>query len=729
MIGADSIIFTPLVPWGMLWAGLALAVVAVAFAALRGLPGWPWRALAALLILAALANPALQRESRKPLPDIVLLVADRSASQTLGDRARQTDAALARLRSEITALPNTRLREITVTDAPGDGGTLAMTAIAKALAGEPRARIAGVIMVSDGQVHDVALAPDIPAPLNLVLTGHASDWDRRLVVKNAPAYGIMGEPVKLMIRIEDQGRVPASVSKIARIAISIDGAAPRVLSLPAGQDHEIPVTLPHAGNNVIQITTAAQPGELTARNNSAVVQVNGVRDRLRVLLISGEPYPGERVWRNLLKSDASVDLVHFTILRPPEKQDGVPIDQLALIAFPTHELFVQKIKQFDLIIFDRYRRRGILPAQYLDNIRQYVLGGGALLVEAGPDFGSAESLYRSPLADILPVVPTSRVIARGFRPEITALGQRHPVTEGLAAFGPKGRNGKPGWGRWLRQIEVSAKPGAQTVMSGIDGKPLLVLAHEGKGRVSVLASDQAWLWSRDYEGGGPQLELLRRLAHWMMKEPSLEEEALRATATGRAVTIVRRSLKTGPRSVTITGPGIGARPGSGTGTGAGTGRGTGTGDKAGTASTTGAAAAGAGSVTLPMKETAPGRYVAQWQAPTIGLYRLRQGRLHAVVGVGPAAPREFEETIATADKLAPLLARHRGGAVRIEDAIPEVRQVRVGAPAAGRGWVGVTPRDAYVVENLKVVPLLPAWAMLLLVALASLVAWLREGRR
>ena len=100
------------------------------------------------------------------------------------------------------------------------------------------------------------------------------------------------------------------------------------------------------------------------------MQINGVRDRLRVLLVSGEPHAGERTWRNLLKSDASVDLVHFTILRPPEKQDGVPVDELSLIAFPTRELFIEKIEDFDLIIFDRYRRRGILPSLYLENIAQ-----------------------------------------------------------------------------------------------------------------------------------------------------------------------------------------------------------------------------------------------------------------------------------------------------------------------------------------------------------------------
>ncbi|MBI1220310.1 MAG: hypothetical protein GC186_17385 [Rhodobacteraceae bacterium] len=691
-MSASDVIFDPLIPWPMLWAAAGFMALALAFAGWRGLRGWPLRALTAVAILLALANPSLQHEDRAPLSDIVLMVTDRTASQHLSDRDAQTTQAVAALSAKIAALPNVDLRKVTVDDAPGDGGSLVMGALADALAGEPRARIAGAILITDGQVHDMARAPDLPAPLNVVLTGHATDWDRRLIVKNAPAFAIMGEPVSLRLRIEDQGKVPASAGDQAQLAISIDGGAPHTYTVPVGRDLDLPVTLPHGGLNVLQFQTPTASGELTDRNNAAVVQIDGVRDRLRVLLVSGEPYAGERVWRNLLKSDASVDLVHFTILRPPDKEDGAPVNELALIAFPTHELFVEKVKQFDLIIFDRYRRRGILPTEYLDNVRDYVLHGGAVLVEAGPEFGSADSLYRSPLSQVMPVEPTSRVIEQGFLPQITDLGQRHPVTEGLDAFAPKGKDGQPGWGRWFRQIEMTAAPGSQTVMSGVDGKPLLVLAHEGEGRVAVLASDQAWLWSRGFEGGGPQLELLRRLAHWMMKEPTLEEEALTASAVGQDVTITRRSLTEAKREVQVTGPD--------------------------------------GKVTtLPMTETSPGTWTVTWHAPVMGLYRLAQDDLKAVVGIGPASPKEFEETIATGDKLAPAVDAHRGGVLRIEDGIPDVRLVRAGAAAAGRGWIGITPRNAYVTTDVRVQPLLPAWALLLLAAVLALSAWLVEGRR
>jgi hypothetical protein len=682
-----TVIFDPLVPFAVLVGLAVLAVLFLGFATWQRLSGWCLRGLSAAVLLTAIANPSLQEEDRAPLSDIVIAVVDESASQTVGDRPSQAAEALAAVQAEVAALENTELRVVRFGDAPGDGGTQAMTALAEAMAEEPRARVAGAIVITDGQVHDTALAPSMPAPLHVLLTGRETDWDRRLIIKNAPAFGILGEEVMLTIRVDDQGAVPDDVAGAADLSIAVDGGEPETYRVPVGEDMELPLTLTHGGANVLQFQVAVTNGELTDRNNAAVLSINGVRDRLRVLLVSGEPHAGERVWRNLLKSDASVDLVHFTILRPPEKQDGIPVTELSLIAFPTRELFVEKISEFDLIIFDRYRLRGILPLSYLENVRDYVLGGGTVLVAAGPEFGTADSLWRSPLADILPVEATSRVLEGGFRPALTELGKRHPVTQGLDKLAPEG-----GWGRWFRQIEISAREGGQVVMSGVDDLPLLVLAREGEGRVAVLASDHAWLWGRGYEGGGPQLELLRRLAHWMLKEPELEEEALTATAVGNVVSINRRTIAEEPPGViTMTLP-----------------------DGSETA--------------LDLPEVEPGHYALDWTAPGVGLYRLAQGDLETVVAVGPSAPREFEETIASGDKLAASVAATGGGLLRIEDGSPDIRRVGVGRVAAGRGWIGVTPRGAYVTQDVRVASLLPGWAYLLLAASLALAAWLREGR-
>jgi hypothetical protein len=681
-----AMIFDPLVPLPLIWALAAVAVVMLAFAIWRGLRGWPLRGLAMLALGLALVNPSLQEENRKPLSDIILAVVDDSASQRLSDRPAQTDAALASLSAAVAALENTELRVIRFADGAKDAGSLAMTALAEAIAAEPRARIAGAVIITDGQVHDAGLAPSLPAPLHVLLTGRASDWDRRLVVTDAPAFAIIGEEFTLKLRIEDQGAAPA-LGPEAEITIAVDAEDPVTFSVPVNTDLELPVTLPHGGQNVLHFSLAAVEGELTDRNNAAVVQINGVRDRLRVLLVSGEPHAGERVWRNLLKSDAAVDLVHFTILRPPEKQDGVPVDELALIAFPTRELFVEKIDEFDLIIFDRYRMRGILPMEYIDNVVSYVRGGGTVLVAAGPEFGAVDSLWRSPLAEILPVAPTAQVIEEPFRPALTELGRRHPVTEGLEALAPEG-----GWGRWFRLAEVELLRG-QVAMSGPGDRPLLVLDRVDEGRIAVLASDHAWLWGRGFEGGGPQLELMKRLAHWMLKEPELEEEALMAAANGDVLTLTRRTIKEEPPGLlTITAPD--------------------------------------GTVTeLNLAQLSPGRFQIDWQAPMVGLYRLVQDDLTRVVAVGPAAPREFVETLASPALLQSVVDTVQGGMPRLEEGFPALRAVREGRPAAGRGWLGYTPRGAYVTEDLRISPLVPGWLLLLLAAGLAVAAWLAEGRR
>ncbi|NDU99672.1 hypothetical protein [Pseudoroseicyclus tamaricis] len=685
-----EIIFDPLLGRPLVWVAAGLAVLALVLSLWRRQRGAWLRGLAAAVLVLALSGPSLQEEERQALSDIVIAVVDESASQRIATRPAQTEEALAHLQRLVAARENTELRVVTVGDGADDSGTLLMTALTEAIAEEPMGRIAGVVLLSDGRLHDLERAPALPAPTHLLLTGEEEDWDRRLVVRNAPDFAILGEQISLTLRLEDQGAAPGPGGNIP-LSISIDGGPPLEFEVPAGEDIELPVTLPHGGMNVLQFSTPVVEGELTGRNNAAVVQINGVRDRLRVLLVSGEPHAGERTWRNLLKADAAVDLVHFTILRPPEKQDGVPVDELSLIAFPTRELFLEKIDEFDLIVFDRYSRRGILPSDYFENIAQYVRYGGAVLVAAGPEYAGAASIYRSPLGFVLPGEPTARLVENAFAPYLTKQGLRHPVTAALDGANET-VDGAPEWGRWFRQVEVEPTPGAQVVMRGEGEEPLLMLERVGEGRVALLASDQAWLWDRGYEGGGPQQEMLRRLAHWLMKEPELEEESLWAEPSGQTMRIVRRTMDEETPPVTVTGPD------------------------------------GSESV-VTLEEVSPGRFEALWQAPEMGLYRLTDGEEETVIALGPAAPREFEETIASGAVLEPVLAGTGGAVVPVSAGLPTLRDVREGRPAAGRGWIGITPRGAYRATDITVTPLLPAWAFLLLAAGLILAAWIREGRR
>ncbi|WP_323717235.1 hypothetical protein [Paracoccus aminovorans] len=698
----SGLAFDPLLPWPLVGALAVLATLVALWSLWRGLRGWLWRGLAGLAAAAALAGPALETGIRNKLSDIVILLDDRSASQALPGRGAQTDAAVQDLTRALSTLPDTEIRRVTVGDDPD--GTLLGTTLTHALAAEPQARVAGVIAVTDGLAHDAAMIPaTAPAPVHVLLTGQPADWDRRLVIEEAPAYGLIGKPVTIRLRVEDQGAVPPEVAQTpARLHILLDGKETRVLDLPPGVTLDLPVVPEHAGQNVVSVGFDAPEGvppELTDRNNAAAVQIQGVRDRLRVLLVSGAPHAGERTWRNLLKSDANVDLIHFTILRPPDKMDGVPVDEMSLIAFPTQELFMERIKDFDLIIFDRDRVRGILMPLYYENIRRYVEEGGAVLVSAGPEMSTVESLNLSPMGPIIPARPTGRVYDEPFLPRLTEEGRRHPVTAGLTgapADGAPADGSDSHWGRWLRMSQVIPDPRAQVVMTGAQDEPLLILNRVGKGRVALLTSDQVWLWGRSFEGGGPQLELLRRIAHWSMQEPELEEEALLADVTGGLdVTVTRRSMDATAGPVRITHP---------------DGR----------------------TEELPLSEAGPGRFTARWTAPGPGLYRLADGDISRVLALGPAAPREFEETVASGAALGPLAEATRGAVLSLSEGIPSLRTVREGRPAHGQGvtgpWIGITPRDAASVSGVTHRPLLPGWAWLALIAGLALAGWLSEGR-
>jgi hypothetical protein len=697
-----SLAAAPLLPWWTLALFAASGAVVIVLGLWRGAPGLGWRAAALTILLMALINPSLIEEQRKPQRDVAIIVVDDSPSQSIGHRRQATARALAALKDKLGRERDLDVR-ITRAGAPqpgaGDEGTRLFEALDRAMSDIPRQRLAGIVMITDGEVHDVpagdakALRRAVPAPLHVLLSGQPNERDRRLVVSEAPSFGIVGKPAQLKIRVEDlpdaTGANTGDDRVEARVTWRKDGGTPRELTVPVGQDVTLPVPIDHGGSNVLEFQVEPGPHSLTPINKRAVVVVDGVRDRLRVLLISGEPHAGERVWRNILKSDPSVDLVHFTILRPPEKQDGTPIRELSLIAFPIRELFDTKLDDFDLIIFDRYSRRGVIPEAYLENVVRYVRDGGALLEAAGPNFGAPLSLSRTPLGEIFPADPTGEVFDEGFKPQLTPLGRRHPVTEGLPEAGPPG--GQPGWGRWFRQVASQVQRGV-TVMTGDRGEPLLVLDRVGKGRVAQLMSDEMWFWARGFEGGGPQAELLRRLAYWLMKEPDLEENDLRATVESDHLVVMRQSLESDDSPVTVTAP-------DGT------------------------------SSSLNLTPQTGGRSTGRLTITQMGLYRVSDGSRTALAAAGPLNPIEFSDVRTTSDKLAPVVNATGGGIFWAGSGdIPDIRRISGDDPAAGRDWMGFRANGDYRISGFSEMPLLPAAAMLVLIVGGLLAAWRCEAR-
>jgi hypothetical protein len=688
-----SVTVAPLLPVSLLLIVAMLCLIVVGVGLWRRQRGSVLRAVAFVLILFSLLDPSLVREDREPLKDVVAVVLDRSGSQTIGDRSTQTDRARADLEQKLSALSNIETRFIDAGDSGDNEGTKLFTALKNGLADVPPERIGAAILVTDGIVHDIPKQAErlgFQAPVHALITGHPGERDRRIELVEGPRFGIVGKDQTISVRIIDAGGNGEPVA----LDIRRDGAP--LATMPARPDElvRIPVHVEHGGANVFEIEVPALPDELTTLNNKAVVTIEGIRDKLRVLLVSGEPHAGERAWRNLLKADANVDLVHFTILRSPDNRSDTPVNELALIAFPTGELFERKISQFDLIIFDRYANQNlILPPYYLENIVRYVREGGALLLAAGPEFSGVDSLYYSPIGKILPAQPNGQVIEQEFRAAITEDGRKHPVTRGL----PGADSDPPQWSDWFRQIGANSGKGVR-LMAGADERPLLVLSREGKGRVALLLSDQLWLWARGFREGGPHLDLMRRLAHWLMKEPDLEEEALRAAVQGRTIYVERQSLKPETPNVTIAAP-------SGK------------------------------TDTVSLHPSEPGLSRAQYVAPELGLYKLTDGELSVLANVGPDNPLEFQDVISTTEKLRPLIEA-TGGTVRrlaslTGDAISVPRIVaQQGVPTfGGSDFIGVKRTNSSVVRGIGIMPLALGWSGILALLGIVLLTWLYEGRR
>jgi len=697
-----------MIPTPLFWAAVVAAVLLVTALLFRRTRGAVLRAVALAALIGALANPTLRQEERESLSNIAIVVTDESTSQTIGGRPEQTATIRADLEAKLARIPGLEVKWISSSKPTGEGasGTNLFADLNRALANVAPDRLAGVIMITDGQVHDVppsAAGLGFDAPVHALLTGRPDEFDRRIEVIRAPKFGIVGQSREIEVAVRETGRRGRAGDSVA-LKIRREGRPDETRRTEIDRKVPVQMAFPHSGQNIVEIELEPVPGELTPANNRVVIAAEGVRENLRVLLVSGEPHAGERTWRNLLKSDAAVDLVHFTILRPPEKQDGTPIHQLSLIAFPTRELFSEKIKDFDLIIFDRYQHRGILPLLYYDNIARYVeRHGGALLVAAGDDFAGNTSLQRTPLATVLPATPSGRVLEEPFKAKVSTDGYKHPVTRGLPGLKDAGQ--EPSWGRWFRQVEATPVRG-RTLMNGAEDKPLLVLDRMGKGRIAMLLSDHAWLWARGYDGGGPHTDLLRRLAHWLMKEPDLEEERLIASSRGLKVTIERRSMEETVPAVTVSAPG-------------------------GETSEVNLDKAGAGSWRATIDVQVPGLYKMQTASPT--------GQLTAVTHAGLEDAREMNEVTATDAKMK-LLAEATGGGVfwtrgssLLSAATSSVDVPRVSLLAnarvlAGSGWLGLRDREAYVTRGVKLTPMFTGLLALAALLFFITLAWWREGR-
>lgn len=685
--------FVPVLPGGVLALLLVLMTALLIASLIRSRRGWVWRALSLLVLFVLLLAPVRLQEQREALPDQVYILTDRSPSMQLDSRAPDAEAATIALRERLAVLPQTEVVTLPFGQrSQGQGTTLPL---ADLLADAPKDRVGAVFVVSDGAVRQPEGALPADTPVHALITGNTGGNDRRITLLSSPQFGLVDESLPVRMRVDDL----AITVTPPLITVRRDGEVLFRRSARPGEALTLDLPLAKAGRHLFEIeVNEVTGGDITTANNRAVLEINAVRERLRVLLISGQPSPNLRTWRNLLTADPSVDLVHFTILRTSDSRNDTPTSELSLIPFPVRQLFLDKLKDFDLVLFDQYPRRRMLPASYFENINTYVRGGGAVFVASGEAYAGAQSLYTSPMREVLPAEPTGVTLTESFRPALTRDGARHPVT----AWAVQAQNT---WGAWQRLLtaRVNAAIGEPKVLlQDAEDRPVLLLATVGEGRIVQLLSDSFWLWTRGDEGagGGPAAELLRRSVHWAMSEPELAAEQLQAEAkTARSenedtkLRIRRQSLSEQPAPVTVRSP--------------------------------------SGQVEqVPLSEAEDGRWTAELPVTEDGVYSLSDGELTAFTTVGEQDAPEFREPRATAEALRPLVAAQGGAIARVsaEGELPELREVSPGSAKAGEGWMGITRHEAFRVTGVESRGLLPAWLALLLAAGLALMAWWRESR-
>ncbi len=689
-----SFVFDPLLP---IWLIISLTVILILMAGFgqwRGLKSTVFRTLASFLLALALLNPQKLVEERQGLSDIVLLLSDKTNSMNIADRTKKAQAIKDNIKQQLGNLGNIEIIEAEIK--PDINGTLLTPVLFNELGQIPQDRLSAIITISDGNIHDIK--PEISellpksVPFHAIITGEKSARDRRIVPILTPRYGMVGETTKFEVKIEDKGYENES----AKLEIRLNGEVLARFNARIDKKITIPVRIEKRGINTIEIRVQEADGELTVLNNVLVNEISGVRDRLRVLLITGEPHMGGRAWRNLLKSDPSVDLVQFTILtNPGVKNTFASPDELSLIRFPDRELFEEKLQEFDLVIFDQFkqrtmsgrgRSRPMLSPYYIANIAKYVEKGGSLLIASGPGFASGESLARSALIAVLPAKPTGKMSEQAFRPKLNEKGKRHPVTDIF-----KGET-EARWGRWYRSIDAEILKG-DVLMVDSANKPLLVIDKVKKGRVALLLSDQAWLWAKGHDGGGPYNELFRRLAHWLMSEPDLEADRLQAKIENGVLSIEHFSLNDETKPIQVLKPDGEA-------------------------------------ILLNPKRIAPGVFSTKLNIEQEGAYRIDNGDLASIAAAGALNPIEFKNIIATDKILSPLANKSGGKIIKAyeNNALPGFKKISGKVKSNKKSYMEIISHNAYRVTASKRTELAPVWLFFLLILIALLAAWRFEGR-
>jgi hypothetical protein len=481
-----------------------------------------WARLGAVVFLVAmLYHVTLLKPAEKEFPKTLVVLQDETASAD----TKAQDLWLKTLKNAVGETATLKLFPLNQTDQ----GTRVLPPLKAALSSVPEDRLAGAVIISDTLWHDAKADLDAfraNVPIH-VLSTFQNAPDRSVVLEKPSSYQLVGKPFALSVTVRDTTQPEG-----AEIPLNLYHGQTQVTHrVRNGEKTSIPLSTDHPGRTSYLLATPPLDKEAKLQNNAAIFTLTVFRDRWRVMMVSGSPHPSTRAFRSLFKQDPNMDLVHFSILRRMDSVDFTPPDEMALIPFPVDELFLDRIHDFDVIVMDRYVNLGLLQPIHLQGLRAFIQKGGAFLVMTGPEGGKDDSLLVS-LRDILNLKPAPQGYSEA--PITPLLGQDHPITQPFL-----GKPLPPLRGYLPASLPAEAEP----LLVIPEKTPLLSIWPDTQqhGRMAWVATDDLWTWRRPQGQEPPPFNILmRRLMHWLLREPDLEAPPMTCQQDNAALTCTPR---------------------------------------------------------------------------------------------------------------------------------------------------------------------------------------------
>jgi len=420
----------------------------------------------------------------------------------------------------------------------------------------------GILLFTDGITNGdqktLDGTPALSVPVFTVGVGETEGFtDVRIAEVRAPEFAFRGREFKIDLTVQAYGLKGKSVPLYFNRGKNLITSRPVAID---SDSFEQKITFSfnpkELGTHSFSLSIPAQPGEQITENNHKEFKVDVHRDKIRVLTLSGSPAWNYRFLRMAMKQDPLIELVSFVFLRTPTDTVDVPDNQLSLIPFPIDDIFLEELKNFDVVFFDDFSHRAYFNPVYLERVKDFVRDGGGLAMLGGFRSFDSGGYAESALKDVLPVELDNKgryQTQATVRPVLTASGKVHPITRLL----PDPKANEEAWAKMPPLADLNQVRGArgETLLSAsgdgaATGSPLLTIGRFGKGRTLALMTDDVWRWNFIAVGNRetPQnhLKLIRQAVRWLAQEPAFEQVQIRPIPTsrpGEKVTIKLRVLK------------------------------------------------------------------------------------------------------------------------------------------------------------------------------------------